>query len=189
MLSTPEKINTNTCFESALFLSAPQVPLNQHIYRPTAKDNATEDFEGLIDKDLLQEINKCCTRTKALKDITKKELNSDTASSESDSNSKKGFSFPDGGWVCSLCKNYNFCGRMQCNRCNKKKTKEDFIGKPHHLLRFDGQNKDGKKKKRLNVRQGDWNCPFCDNINFAFRVECNKCGKGKDEAFESKDEE
>jgi len=29
------------------------------------------------------------------------------------------FAFPDGGWVCSCCQNYNFSGRNKCNRCQK----------------------------------------------------------------------
>ena len=28
-------------------------------------------------------------------------------------------------------------------------------------------------KKRVD---GDWNCPGCNNLNFAFRFECNRCG-------------
>jgi len=50
---------------------------------------------------------------------------------EADSN----FEFPDGGWVCSQCQNYNFAGRTKCNRCHKIKSKSDFNGKPKHLLR------------------------------------------------------
>lgn len=45
------------------------------------------------------------------------------------------FSFPDGGWVCCQCQNYNFSGRVKCNRCQKQKTKLDYNGKPRHLLK------------------------------------------------------
>ena len=45
------------------------------------------------------------------------------------------FSFPDGGWVCSQCQNYNFLGRVKCNRCQKPKSKLDANGKPKHLLK------------------------------------------------------
>eukprot|EP00357_Protocruzia_adherens_P031860 CAMPEP_0115036296 /NCGR_PEP_ID=MMETSP0216-20121206/42032_1 /TAXON_ID=223996 /ORGANISM="Protocruzia adherens, Strain Boccale" /LENGTH=589 /DNA_ID=CAMNT_0002416085 /DNA_START=156 /DNA_END=1926 /DNA_ORIENTATION=- len=62
------------------------------------------------------------------------------ASSKGNSSSAKNikksfFNFPDGGWVCSLCQNYNFAGRVKCNRCKKVKTCEDFEGKPKHLMR------------------------------------------------------
>lgn len=49
--------------------------------------------------------------------------------------SNPNFNFPDGGWVCSQCQNYNFCGRVKCNRCSKAKSKTDFNGKPKHLLK------------------------------------------------------
>jgi hypothetical protein len=45
------------------------------------------------------------------------------------------FSFPDGGWVCSFCQNYNFYGRVKCNRCSKAKNKDDWEGKPQHIIR------------------------------------------------------
>ena len=41
------------------------------------------------------------------------------------------------------------------------------------------RNKKKNKKNRLknyNIRKGDWLCPFCNNINFSFRTECNLCG-------------
>ena len=43
-------------------------------------------------------------------------------------------------------------------------------------------NKKGKKKKKINklknynIKKGDWLCPKCNNINFAFRTLCNICG-------------
>ena len=39
-------------------------------------------------------------------------------------------------------------------------------------------------KKRV---EGDWNCPNCDNLNFAFRDRCNKCDYQKEivNAFDS----
>ena len=52
-----------------------------------------------------------------------------------DKREKENFAFPDGGWVCSQCQNYNFAGRVRCNRCTKQKTKSDFNGKPKHLLK------------------------------------------------------
>ena len=48
---------------------------------------------------------------------------------------KENFDFPDGGWVCSQCQNYNFKGRVKCNRCHKSKSGCDQDGKPKHLIR------------------------------------------------------
>ena len=36
-----------------------------------------------------------------------------------------------------------------------------------------GNSKTGKKL--LDVRKGDWKCPKCNNLNFSFRVACNRC--------------
>ena len=40
------------------------------------------------------------------------------------------FEFPDGGWECSACSNYNFKGRKQCHRCKKDKDTADQSGLP-----------------------------------------------------------
>ena len=53
--------------------------------------------------------------------------------------SKNNFEFPDGGWECSKCQNYNFRGRKECNRCKKVRSKHDYSGKPLHLLKTDGE--------------------------------------------------
>ena len=45
------------------------------------------------------------------------------------------YNFPDGGWVCCFCQNYNFYGRVKCNRCTKGKSQDDCEGKPHHIIR------------------------------------------------------
>ena len=54
------------------------------------------------------------------------------------------FEFPDGGWECSKCQNYNFKGRKECNRCKKVRTTKDLSGKPAHLQKL---NQDQKKDK------------------------------------------
>ena len=37
------------------------------------------------------------------------------------------------------------------------------------------QKKKIKNKKLLEVREGDWICKICNNLNFAFRIKCNIC--------------
>ena len=61
-----------------------------------------------------------------------------------DTPTKESFDFPDGGWVCCVCQNYNFQGRVRCNRCEKVKSTQDQEGKPKHLIRH--QHKDGQKR-------------------------------------------
>ena len=54
------------------------------------------------------------------------------------------FDFPEGGWECSKCQNYNFKGRDNCYRCKKDKSDEDYEGKPKHM----SQAKLTKKQKK-----------------------------------------
>lgn len=63
---------------------------------------------------------------------------------------KDEFDFPEGGWVCGGCQNYNFFGRQKCNRCLKAKSKQDLNGKPKHLLRQSHQ-KQSVSNKRADV--------------------------------------
>ena len=48
--------------------------------------------------------------------------------------------------------------------------------------RDDFFNPDDKKKKPLIERKGDWLCPKCRNLNFAFRLICNRCQLPKSDA-------
>ena len=57
----------------------------------------------------------------------------DSDNSSEITSDKDNFDFPDGGWVCGQCQNYNFQGRTKCNRCHKSKAVTDFDGKPKHL--------------------------------------------------------
>ena len=44
-----------------------------------------------------------------------------------------------------------------------------------------GFNKENKKKNKPFIeREGDWICKICKNLNFAFRLECNRCKVPKD---------
>lgn len=62
---------------------------------------------------------------------------------------KDNFNFPDGGWVCCFCQNYNFYGRLKCNRCRKGKSREDCDGKPQHIIRK--EMKTSKKNDENNM--------------------------------------
>jgi hypothetical protein len=95
------------------------------------------------------------------------------------------YKFPDGGWECSKCQNYNFKGRKNCHRCKKSKSTDDNDGKPEHMLVEATQKAAVKAKNRKRRQQkneaegkeekGDWVCQGCFNHNYSFRTTCNRC--------------
>ena len=61
-------------------------------------------------------------------------MNTEFEVAEGNKKNKKSFSFPEGGWVCRPCQNYNFAHRNTCHRCKKQVDTNDFKGVPKHLL-------------------------------------------------------
>ena len=168
--------NNATCFESALFLDPPTTFIGSiNYFYPQGSEINQKELEKYIGKDLMQEIN-FSAKKGVFKDISHQGNISNTKKINS---SRIQYAFPDGGWVCSACQNYNFRGRLQCNRCSKIRDGNDFSGKPSHLMKYDKILQ--VKQTAIKIRQGDWNCPFCDNINFAYRSTGNKCKKSKEE--------
>lgn len=116
---------------------------------------------------------------------------------------KKQFAFPEGGWECSSCQNYNFKGRTHCYRCKKEKSGLDTDGRPAHMAEtiekkeairaarkaLGPEGLMNKQKMLVNLqshpeaelekyvehRPGDWACYRCQNINYGFRNNCYKC--------------
>ena len=80
------------------------------------------------------------------------------------------------GWICEECNNFNYETRNKCNRCKIPK-------KPLKIKTFIDNN--GEKKLIDNVininHKDDWSCPNCNNINYAFRLVCNRCQMSKEE--------
>ena len=60
----------------------------------------------------------------------------------------KSYEFPDGGWECSKCANYNFKGRKSCFRCKKSKSSDDANGKPEHMFMQPAERVQRKKAKK-----------------------------------------
>ena len=58
------------------------------------------------------------------------------------------------------------------NNDNKKLNDE--------ISKSDNNEKNNKNnKKSLIIKEGDWICLACNNLNFAFRTKCNRCGLSK----------
>ncbi len=81
------------------------------------------------------------------------------------------------GWQCSKCNNFNFESRIKCNRCSELKDPKTLEEIKKEL---EEKNLGDKKKKPLIERKGDWQCPKCHNLNFAFRQQCNRCSLSKE---------
>ena len=79
------------------------------------------------------------------------------------------------GWICEECNNFNYDSRKKCNRCKipKKPLKKTVIM----------DNKGNKIVEHIiNVNhKDDWNCYNCGNVNYAFRLSCNRCQKKRDD--------
>ena len=105
-----------------------------------------------------------------------------------------------GDWDCPKCRNSNFSFRTECNRCNapKPRGRGDSRGDRRGGDRRGGDRRGGDRRggdrrggdrrggdrrggdrrggdRRGSKNGGDWTCPKCQNSNFAFRTECNRC--------------
>ena len=95
-----------------------------------------------------------------------------------------------GDWDCPKCNNSNFAFRTECNRCGEPRG--DAPSKPRDDRRGfsrDRGNDRGRDRFRSQGRGrddrrggGDWDCPKCNNSNFSFRTECNRCGEPRGDA-------
>ena len=50
------------------------------------------------------------------------------------------------------------------------------------LVPFTVLKKNIKTKKPFEIREGDWTCSNCNNLNFSFRVKCNRCYISKEQS-------
>lgn len=189
----------NSCckeFNSLLFLTPPKIRLPSSNCSPIPIQHevnvANSTFETTLAKDLLNILSKDDEQIKKfphnpLQNVTNRtqKVPEKDKSQKKKAGESKQFKFPEGGWVCLECENYNFQGPAKCNRCGKVKTKEDPVGKPKHMLRTENDEnipptKSKDQKKQLRERTGDWLCVSCRNINFAFRKQCNRCKLNKE---------
>jgi len=75
------------------------------------------------------------------------------------------------GWICKLCTNFNFETRNKCNRCLAAKNPKTI----EEINKKNEENKNKKNKKKVKERKTDWLCLNCQNLNYGFRRNCNRC--------------
>ena len=97
------------------------------------------------------------------------------------------------GWICEQCNNFNYDSRNKCNRCGILKQAKiinyDLIpftvssahtqvssNKSTSAFTASSDDNEDKTGKVVNVSyKGDWICSNCNNLNYAFRLTCNRC--------------
>ena len=72
--------------------------------------------------------------------------------------------------ACIDCENHtkNYASLINKGCCYNIRNKNIYSNKDIKLKKI-------KKMKNYNIKKGDWQCKYCFNINFHFRVECNVC--------------
>ena len=95
----------------------------------------------------------------------------------------------DNDWDCPKCNNSNFARRVECNRCGAPKPGGGDSGgtrnsrydsrPPRRDNRRDSRDRNFNRPERKTFTDNDWECKKCNNSNFSFRTECNRCGEPK----------
>ena len=82
------------------------------------------------------------------------------------------------GWICEQCNNFNYDSRHKCNRCGIPKQPKLINS---CLTRTISNSNPGETEQNGNCHKGDWCCRNCNNLNYAFRLVCNRCQMPKGE--------
>ena len=75
--------------------------------------------------------------------------------------------------------NNMFNQQLQMNLLNHKNLLNHITGNN----KIQQQHMKEKGKKPFEIREGDWTCFDCNNLNFAFRTKCNRCGLAKEDSI------
>jgi hypothetical protein len=87
------------------------------------------------------------------------------------------------GWICDQCNNFNYDTRNKCNRCGipkspkkiSKMKRKNELKRQEEQEKLKLQNQIKNKNQKIKERRGDWICAKCGNLNFSFRLVCNRC--------------
>ena len=185
-IEQPSKINNiindssskEAVFNSKLFLYLDSIYdySSNNVYETELNDsNDINDInnEFFLIKELMEELD--CPKINSIKEEHKdipKHCNNSLISLIN-----KGYEFIPKKYRNIDLKNYGSNKKSIVN--NKSKTKNTNENK--NCL-----NKN--KNKKIKEKKGDWFCQFCHNLNFAFRIICNRCKTPKEECILKKNE-
>ena len=74
------------------------------------------------------------------------------------------------GWICEECNNFNYESRNKCNRCGIPKQPKKIIRNKINFENCEIIENIIKPEHKV-----DWCCFNCKNMNFSFRLTCNRC--------------
>ena len=158
---SPNSFSKNPIFNSKLFIDLESNFPQSQEDSTSSEDETFQNIENDIN-------NKGCYLNKELIE----ELDSPTLEQSENNN---GF---DQNLILSLVKNgYEYIPKRY--QFQQKKTNKNNKTKNYNC------NQQKKSKKIIKERKGDWVCQYCSNINFAFRIICNRCKGRKDECLQT----
>ena len=145
---------------------------NNNLINNISKSNINKNLNNINPNIDMNENNKMTLKAKKNKKKKKKKIDDEYTVEM----------FGRRGWICEGCNNFNYESRKKCNRCKipKKPLKKTVI-------------LDNKGNKIIdNImntnHKDDWNCYNCGNVNYAFRLNCNRC-QSKRENFPNNENE
>ncbi|KAA6383673.1 MAG: hypothetical protein EZS28_020801, partial [Streblomastix strix] len=82
------------------------------------------------------------------------------------------------GWTCPECGNHNWQVRTSCYKCGVPRPANEinqFDSDSHHQYEGGDQGRNRQRGRGDGTHQNQWICPRCQNRNWGWRLQCNKC--------------
>ena len=168
-LSKENKLAKISCLEDSIFNSKLFLDLDstyEHSLNSSLEDESDNSNE-------IDDINSECFLIKELIEEIDSPKSNSFIEDNSVNNSKSISTLADNGYKF-LPKKY----RNSTNKINNKKKAK--FNKFNNIF---NNNYYHTKNKNLIEKNGDWFCPLCNNLNFAFRIKCNRCNVLKKECI------